>query len=125
MAADDGDDDDEVTSLKDVTAAAAASVGNESQVITQIVEEYEQRLQAQLALAKEDIVNALEVQIKVGVLVMGDDGRVHTGLLWYSGVWFCVWFLLCIVRCVKPTQMLTRLTLQNMYTIDYMFGATC
>lgn len=63
---DDGDDDedDDVTSLKEIAAGAPGV--NDSQVITQIVEEYDQRLQAQLALAKEDIVNALEEQIQVG-----------------------------------------------------------
>lgn len=61
---DDDDEDDDVTSLKEIAAGAPGV--NDSQVITQIVEEYDQRLQAQLALAKEDIVNALEEQIQVG-----------------------------------------------------------
>ncbi|XP_053954601.1 pericentrin isoform X2 [Anastrepha ludens] len=37
---------------------------NESQVIQKIIEEYERRLQEQLALAREDIVRELEVQIQ-------------------------------------------------------------
>lgn len=58
------DDDDDLTSLKEIEVGEPCV--NDSQVITQIVEQYEQRLQAQLALAKQDIVNALEVQIQVG-----------------------------------------------------------
>lgn len=51
--------------MKDIAVPAAGGV-NDSQVITQIVEEYEQRLKEQLALAKEDMIGALVVQIKVG-----------------------------------------------------------
>lgn len=38
---------------------------NESQVIQRIIEEYEKRLQEQLALARQDIATELEQQIKV------------------------------------------------------------
>lgn len=38
---------------------------NESQVIQRIIEEYERRLQEQLALARQDMANELEQQIQV------------------------------------------------------------
>jgi len=38
---------------------------NESQVIQRIIEEYERRLQEQLALARQDIATELEQQIQV------------------------------------------------------------
>lgn len=41
---------------------------NEAQVIQKIIDEYERRLQEQLALAREDIVHELEQQIQVSVV---------------------------------------------------------
>lgn len=41
------------------------NLNNESQVIQRIIEEYERRLQEQLALARQDIVAELEQQIQV------------------------------------------------------------
>lgn len=60
------DDEDDKTSHKDLPANVGGVGGlNEFNVIGQIVDEYEQRLKEQVALAKEDIVRALEEQIKV------------------------------------------------------------
>lgn len=62
------DDEDDRTSLKDIVAVA--STHNDSNVIAQIVEEYEMRLREQVTMAKEDIVLALEEQIQVSVCVV-------------------------------------------------------
>lgn len=40
---------------------------NETQIIQKIIDEYERRLQEQLALAREDIVHELEQQIQVSL----------------------------------------------------------
>lgn len=97
----DDDDDYDVTSLKEIAAAGAPGV-NDSQVITQIVEEYDQRLQAQLALAKEDIVNALEEQIQVGAVAFSLFFLFRCCVLLSACilVWFPVWSW-CI--CSNPT----------------------
>lgn len=58
------DDEDDKTAHKDLPANVYGGM-NDLNVIGQIVDEYEQRLKQQVALAKEDIVSALEEQIKV------------------------------------------------------------
>lgn len=52
---------------------------NESQVIQRIIEEYERRLQEQLALARQDIANELEQHIQVS----GTGGKVQQGM-WHE-----------------------------------------
>lgn len=75
---DDEDDDDDVTSLKEIAAGGV----NDCHVITQIVEEYEQRLKAQLMLAKEDMVNELADQIQVSLVI--ERGMWYGWLCWRS-----------------------------------------
>jgi len=56
------------------------NLNNESQVIQRIIEEYERRLQEQLALARQDIATELEQQIQVrcGVHIQKDAcGCLH------------------------------------------------
>lgn len=51
---------------------------NESQVIQRIIEEYERRLQEQLALARQDMANELEQQIQVRRVCVEETSLSHS-----------------------------------------------
>lgn len=57
------------------------NLNNESQVIQRIIEEYERRLQEQLALARQDIATELEQQIQVTCGVPHACGCTFTSLI--------------------------------------------